>query len=377
MKKILMIATCNFLTNRSDGGRQCSYRNYSVLCQIFGKENVYICMISNDEIAESEHISRFPTYKNRIQQIWWILGLRVGYSLKTKRQIIQKINQERFDYIWFDRSTLGYFCKRVRTKAEKIVFFHNVERQYIKNKILHENIGYLVSCPAFLFNEQIAIKKADKIICLNNRDSELIDKLYGRKADSLLPISFEDAFNEKKVQYNEIYCDEEKSLLFVGSYFQPNIEGIEWFINNVMSQLLDVKLIIVGKGLEKKTEEWENKNVQVVGTVQDVEGYYIRAGAVVLPIFYGDGMKVKTAEALMYGKVVFATKEALEGYEAEGQSDIFECNTKEEFTNSIRKFYEEKREGSVSLSNRQLFLDKYENRAMVRRMVELFRLGND
>lgn len=35
----------------------------------------------------------------------------------------------------------------------------------------------------------------------------------------------------------------------------------------------------------------------------------------VMPIFSGSGMKVKTAEALMYGKFLIGTKEAFEGYE--------------------------------------------------------------
>ncbi len=46
--------------------------------------------------------------------------------------------------------------------------------------------------------------------------------------------------------------------------------------------------------------------------------YYYKHAAVILPIKYGAGMKVKTAEAMMYGRTIFASDEALEGYDGKG-----------------------------------------------------------
>lgn len=368
MKKVLMIATCNFLTNHNDGGRQCSYRNYKLLCEIFGADNVQVCMIANDAVEKADNVSLFPSYTGRVQQIWWALLLRNGYSLRTQRQIIQMAEQTDYSYIWFDRSTLGRLCAKIHTKAKKIIFFHNVEKEYIKNKISHENAGYLISYPAFAVNEQKAVQKADKVICLNERDSMLLNDIYGRKADLLLPISFDDAYDGKSNMTNRE--NETKELLFVGSYFQPNVEGLDWFVHNVMSQLQDVHLTIVGKGMEKKADCWNGENVHVVGTVQELSEYYLRADAVVLPIFYGDGMKVKTAEALMYGKAVFGSKEAFEGYEIANAPDIVECNTAKEYVDRINSFFHEKRSCYFSETNRKLFLDKYENRSMIKKLEE-------
>ncbi len=372
MKKILMIASCNFLVNPNDGGRQCSYRNYSALCRVFGKENVHVCMISNDKMEKQDNIFLLPAYENRMQQVLWAMRSRVGYSHKTEQQILQIANHGGYDYLWLDRSTLGKFCGLLETKAEIITFFHNIEVTYIKNKMLHENVGYAISYMAFWLNERKAVKESNKIICLNKRDSKLLYDIYGRRADYLLPISFEDVLKKKNLPVSKFTSEITRTLLFVGSFFQPNIEGTSWFLNNVMPKLAGIKLIIVGKGLEKKAPEWESGNVQVVGTVPDVSEYYLKADAVVLPIFYGAGMKVKTAEALMYGKVIFGTKEALEGYEKEGQPDIHECNTESEYIESIKKFYEVEKERAFSEANRKLFLDKYENTAIVRQLKMFF-----
>lgn len=45
--------------------------------------------------------------------------------------------------------------------------------------------------------------------------------------------------------------------------------------------------------------------------------YIYNADFLIAPIFEGSGMKLKTAEALMYGKTVFGTTEAFEGYDVD------------------------------------------------------------
>lgn len=97
----------------------------------------------------------------------------------------------------------------------------------------------------------------------------------------------------------------------------------------------------------------------MIGGVNSLQNYYNIASAVVMPIFIGDGMKVKTAEAFMYGKTVFATNEALEGYDVKGIEGIHICNTAEEFINSLNN---EHRYG-FRQEVRDAFLDRYCTRA--------------
>ena len=109
-----------------------------------------------------------------------------------------------------------------------------------------------------------------------------------------------------------------------------------------------------------RKKELERDNVKVIGTVEDLSVYYNLADAVIMPIFFGNGMKVKTAEAMMYGKTTFATQEALEGYDIESVRDrgIYECNTKEEFVEKIRKNVSV--HSTINQQVRQIFLEKYE-----------------
>ena len=87
-------------------------------------------------------------------------------------------------------------------------------------------------------------------------------------------------------------------------------------------------------------DEFKDDNRIIVhGRVEDLSPYYERATLVIGPIFEGAGMKVKTAEALSYGKVFIGTDESLIGYKELAGSllgkSIFVCNNEIKFADAI------------------------------------------
>ncbi len=49
MKKVLMIATQDFINDTSDGGKKCSFRNWKLLQDVFDKENVTLIIYTDKE----------------------------------------------------------------------------------------------------------------------------------------------------------------------------------------------------------------------------------------------------------------------------------------------------------------------------------------
>ena len=338
------------------GGGQCSLRNLEAIQSVLGKENLYTCIISPDydEIKYRHNELCIPGLKNNLES-----AIAAVYGDKCCKHCFYKIIWEFIeginpDIVYIDTSKLGGLAKKIKLQYEKktICFFHNVEADYSLNLVKNRGWQYFLSYWASVRNERQAVKYADTIICLNPREANRIKELYGRTVEAIIPITFKDTFSEKKVK-----IDKTKGVLFVGSYFPPNYDGVKWFIDSVMKQLPDVTLTIVGKGFECKKDELQRDNVVVIGTVENLEDFYYTYPIVVMPILYGAGMKVKTAEAMMYGKVIVATDEALEGYEVENIEGIFRCNTTEEFIIVIKKFFENE---NVESKSRELFRNKYE-----------------
>lgn len=359
--KVLFLAGHEFLYKPQNGGQKCSLRNYELLVNILGSENVYLCMFSNYKYSILPNNAKiFPTQKTTIEKIKNTVSFRNVCNKNVQKQVINYINSLDYDLLFIDSSTIGGWLKKLATTKPSIVFFHNIEKNYAWNKVVHENPGYFIAYLSYFYNEYIAVKYATNLIVLNERDKKLLKQIYQRNANLILPISFDDVFSVKDSSKYKI-C--KKELLFVGSLFQPNIEGIQWFVDQVMPLLPNYKLIIVGKGLEQKKEHLTKTNVEVVGSVESLNDYYYSADAVVIPIFYGDGMKVKTAEALMYGKTIFASKEALEGYNINGLTHIFECNSKDEYIHSIKNHFS-KDHSKVNQDVRNLFLTQYSNNSL-------------
>jgi glycosyltransferase involved in cell wall biosynthesis len=183
--------------------------------------------------------------------------------------------------------------------------------------------------------ERQAVRHSHGIICLNERDSALLKRLYGRAATDIHPMC---------VVAPPLTPDEGTSLplraepfgLFVGGAFYANLEGIRWFARNVAPRLA-CRIYVVGKGFEQHRDELAAyPNIEVVGTVEALHPWYARCSFVVAPIFDGSGMKTKVAEALMHGRPVIGTAEAFAGYESVAAAAGVLCEDAPAFAAAIR-----------------------------------------
>lgn len=367
MKKVLLVTGKEFITEQSDGGRKCTYRNYEMLREIYGRQNVFAYIFTKEDISVNNdpNIIRIPANRSILKKLVNLFVGRIFYSISQEKKLVKYIQEKKFDIVFFERSLFGSLIKRTKELgAEVQVFMENIEQDYARNKVMNQSFLYYLPYIVFKHNEKLALKFSDKKMCLTRRDADRLKDVYGQSCDVIIPMTFKDRC---KNWTTPIYTELKKEILYIGSLCPPNYNGIKWFIREVMSILEDFHLYIVGKNFEAKRDELEKKNVTVIGTVEDLEEYYRTNRAIVMPILYGDGIKVKTAEALMYGKVIFATKEALEGYDINGVDGIVECNLAEEFVKAIQNFYSQKT-SSFSEAVRHCFLEKYEDR----RAVELY-----
>ena len=196
-------------------------------------------------------------------------------------------------------------------------------------------------------NEYHACQESDSCICLNKRDESEIFKKYGRKSNYIIPVSLPDKFCPN------YYSQNKYDLLFIGSYFGPNINGIKWFINNILPST-NLRLCIVGSGMDALDINKSNQ-IEVISDAKDLSEYYNSAKVVIMPIFSGSGMKVKTVEALMFGKYIISTPEGVEGYETNSM-DVSVVSSKQQFIDAIKNIPQLP---MYSKKNRQLFLETY------------------
>lgn len=307
----------------------------------------------NQKVLESiaDTVAYMPLDKSFISSHLFF-GISNSFLKKVEKEL-----QNNYDYVFVCQSNCGRICKyikKIKPNQQIITFFHNVEihyaKEYMKVAGLRASFFYL----RVKLYEGMACKYSDVLITLNDRDSRLLESTYGRKAIASLPTSLEDKYTEKETDTSQEITDC-IDYLFVGAAFYANIEGVQWFIDNVMHSVSG-DLYIVGLNMSEDKFKNLNERIHVYGFVEDLSQYYKRARFIVSPIFHGGGMKTKTAEALMYGKRIIGTQEAFEGYEIDPLC-MHLANSPFEFINYIKKYEADK--AYFHDESRKLFVSKY------------------
>lgn len=371
MKKILYI-TNRLNPENKNGAYIAANRNHIHLKEIFGEElDEYL--IKKESLLK-KIIDTFVF--NRLDDI----------SIKNEKEIINKIKLNNYKYIFFDGSGYGYCIEKIRNifgKQQRIItychdinyhLFSSLYENAKRNKKILPKIKYGKYIINSKINETKVFNNSNMIITLNERDTKILNQIYDKKSNIEIGVTFP----LKDLKIEKIRTKNKFVLLFVGvGTFLPNIEGIEFFIKNVLLNL-DVAFFIVGKDTEQYKEKWEkmNSKVKVLGTVNSLDEYYLNADAVIAPIFSGGGMKVKTAEALSYGKTIFGTKEAFEGYEVDCDKVGGLCNTAEEFIEKINKyikFWEENDRPKFNEYSKTIFKEKYSYESSLEKFEKIFK----
>ena len=347
-RKILYIG--NKLSHTEGGADVVNLRNIKLLFKIFGEKNVHFFELKNNSVLE---------------KLQFYIG---GINKEIENAIITFLNQNQdIGYVFLSQSTLGRIAKKIKKRfgdrIKVITFFHNIEKHYAREYIKVVGLKGYYLYVASAFNEKLSVKYSDTHILLNSRDSECLYKEYKVSSNIILPVSCEDKFLPERILTSD---NQHKIFLFVGVAFFANLNGIEWFMNKVMSNVKG-KLIIVGKGMEQYKDSWQSDRVEVHGFVEDISEFYYKSSVVIAPIFVGGGMKTKTAEALMYGKTIVGTKEAFEGYIKDNRAMI-ECNTDEEFIFSLNTI------NNVGFNNisREIFINNYSNESLLLKFKKIF-----
>lgn len=313
----------------STGTHYVNSRNSSCLKTIYG--NNYFEILHEG----TGYTNKFKLIKNLIT------GYFENNDLKFEKRVIDVIKQNNINKVFLGHAFYGKLARKLRmTFGDSIViytFMHNIETDVARQAInKRTSLRSLYGLRIARYNEPLSIKYSDKIILLNERDNALLNNRYGLQKTILLPITFEIIpFCERQERNFEVL-----NLLFVGSKFPPNQQGIEWFIKHVMPLLPDnVCLYVVGREMEYLQSEVQlPPSVKAIGGVNDLAEWYRKADIVICPIFEGGGMKTKTAEAMQHGKPILGTKESFEGYNVDFSRIGGVCETPESYVTSISGF---------------------------------------
>jgi len=171
-------------------------------------------------------------------------------------------------------------------------------------------------------------------------------------------------FHPRERDYDLIYklklSKVDPIILFSGSDMYQNRIAVNDLIAKVLPNLImkkrNAKILILGT-IGKYVNKLQQKNPSLskyvisLGFVEDISSFYSITDAVILPLNFGTGTKLKTLEAMAAGKVIISTRLGAQGIPVENKKTMIIEDTLEKYGEHIVKVtedYEYRRELEIN-----------------------------
>ena len=119
----------------------------------------------------------------------------------------------------------------------------------------------------------------------------------------------------------------------------PNVEALDWFINNVLPKVVinnaDFVLHVGGKNLPAKYLQLVNKHIVVHANVDDAKMFMQQHGICIVPLLSGAGIRVKILEAMANGAPVVSTTIGAMGLAVQHLQNIYIADEAQQFADAL------------------------------------------
>jgi len=246
---------------------------------------------------------------------------------QVKRLLQEWIPQRRFDVAVCDflMSTLN-FPRALATPTA--LFQHNVEsmlwerKAEVEPRFLDRAVFRLESTKMRRFEPE-QIRRFHHVIAVSESDRTAMSSMVDPSHISVVPTGVD----LSKYRYDPDLRPQEALVLFTGSMdWQPNIDGVEFFCNDIWPRVLNrvphARFRIVGRDPHPRVMKLSSASVEVTGTVPSIVDHLREAAAIVVPLRIGGGTRIKIYEGMAMGKATVSTKVGAEGLDVQHERDI-------------------------------------------------------
>jgi polysaccharide biosynthesis protein PslH len=191
------------------------------------------------------------------------------------------------------------------------------------------------------FNATLAVSEEDKTAL--QEAAQAVENM-GLASITVIPITVDT--DEFTTVHRSAQADR---ILHMGTmYWPPNVDGVLWFIENVFplirAKCPEVVFDVVGARPPKELTDLSSpeNGVNVTGYVEDPTSFLQQAGAVVVPLRAGGGMRVKILNALAQGLPVVTTTIGCEGIPVRHGAHLLIADTPQDFANAVLQLIQDR-----------------------------------
>ncbi|MFZ1082433.1 MAG: glycosyltransferase family 4 protein [Candidatus Kryptoniota bacterium] len=271
------------------------------------------------------------------------INIQKYHAKSTLDKIVDFVKNKQFDLIHVDHLHVAYYGIALSRIFNVPVALreHNLElkimERFSKSSGNPVYRAYAKSqMKKFMKYEPLICSMVDKCIMITEEDR---DRLLSMRKDVdaiVIPAGVDTDFFKP----SDLIGDEDTIIYVGGLDWLPNIDGLKWFVNEVMPIVIkskpNVKFYIYGKGASHGVDKLDDgKNVIVKGFIKDVRQAFEKGRVMVVPLLAGSGIRIRILEAMAAGKPIVTTSIGCEGIKTEPGKNIMVADTAKHFAEKV------------------------------------------
>jgi polysaccharide biosynthesis protein PslH len=292
-------------------------------------------------------------------------------------KLIDILKTNVFDVIHVDTLSCTVYIETIRqySKAKIVYRAHNIESQIWERLWRNEKnilLKWYLKLQAKRLKrfEEDRLKKVDLVLTISKED----EISFKRMTDKVMYVPAGIEIAETQPEQSD-----SNDLFFIGSFdWQPNLQGMEWFFENVWGQLQKnfpkLRFVIAGKKMPPSIMQRKSKNILPLGEVPDAKQFILDRGIMIVPLVSGSGIRIKIVEAMALGKTIIATTIAAEGLGLTNGENILIADNANEFVTQFGKCLSDPAFRQTIGENAHRFaLENFQNKRIFEKLTTYYR----
>lgn len=290
------------------------------------------------------------------------------YDKAVEERIKNILDQNKFNAAVLESIYLLPYLHLFKERGIKVILrTHNVEHQIwsslAKNTRFFPKKWYFRKLAAQLKRYEIKkCREVDGIVSITEGDALFFEQFEPTVETTSIPPIIKTDRAEADYNLSDFY--------FLGAMdWQPNIEGIQWFINKVIPNgLTGTQFYLGGKSLNKN--EYKHPGIVNVGEVESAIDFIKEHGICVIPLHSGSGLKIKLLENMSLGKPIITTTEGARGVGVQHEKEVLIADDPNDFRELMYKLSLDKDlRKTLGNNSKEFIYNNFSEEKLTRRLI--------
>jgi len=297
---------------------------------------------------------------------------RLRVTLPAFQQALDRVlRAQRFDIVNLEFTFLGEYNLRQAPPGERsppvVVDSHNIDydlaRQYARTAAsLGRRLYYAVNWRKLRNEELGTYRRADGVYLCSAADERRLHEENPGGLTAVIPNAADVDFYQPR---STDPTPDGRTVVFFGLLsYAPNVDSVIHFVRDIWPRIAQAhpqaRFKIIGGQAPVALQELAGPRIELTGFVPDLRPHLASATAVVVPLRFGGGTRLKIVEAMAMGKAIVSTSLGAEGIEAVPGRDILIADEPSAFADSASRLLADRSLAErIGQSARQVSVERY------------------